>query len=109
MISRHWKGLCKPEFADQYVEHLRVETFPQLARLPGFVRATILRRILPGGVEFQVVTLWRSLAAIEAFAGGDVELAVVPEPVQAMMLSYDQRVAHYEIAYAFPLSQAGGA
>jgi len=26
-----------------------------------------------------------------------------------MMLSYDQRVAHYEIAYTFPLLQAGGA
>jgi heme-degrading monooxygenase HmoA len=99
MISRHWKGLCKPEFADRYVEHLKAETFPQLVGLPGFVRATLLRRVLPRGVEFQVVTLWQSLAAIEAFAGEDVERAVVPESVQAMMLRYDHRVAHYEIAY----------
>jgi len=109
MISRHWKGLCKRELADRYVEHLQLETFPQLANLPGFVRATILRRKVPAGIEFQIVTLWQSLSAIEAFAGRDIEVAVVPQSVQAMMLSYDQRVAHYEIAYTFPLLQAGGA
>jgi heme-degrading monooxygenase HmoA len=108
MISRHWKGLCKPQFADRYVEHLEVETFPQLVNLPGFVRATILRRILPDGVEFQIVTLWDSLSAIEAFAGRDSEVAVVPESVRAMMLSYDHRVAHYEIAYQIPVPQSGG-
>jgi len=109
MISRHWKGLCKQELADRYVEHLQLETFPQLANLPGFVRATILRRQVPAGIEFQIVTLWQSLSAIEAFAGRDIEVAVVPQSVQAMMLSYDQRVAHYEIAYTSPLLQAGGA
>ena len=101
MISRHWRGLCKREEADRYVEHLTRETFPQLAALPGFVRATILRRELAAGTEFQVVTVWQSLAAIEAFAGQSVEVAVVPASVQAMMLSHDHSVAHYEIAHTF--------
>ena len=109
MISRHWKGLCKRELADRYVAHLKLETFPQLANLPGFVRGTILRRIVPAGTEFQVVTLWQSLSAIEAFAGRDVEVAVVPQSVQAMMLSYDDSVAHYEVAHTFSAPQAGGA
>ena len=109
MISRHWKGLCKHELADRYVEHLKLETFPQLANLPGFVRATILQRNVPAGTEFQVVTLWQSLSAIEAFTGRDVEVAVVPESVQAMMLNYDHSVAHYEVAHTFPVPQAGAA
>jgi heme-degrading monooxygenase HmoA len=109
MISRHWKGLCKRELADRYVEHLKLETFPQLANLPGFVRATILRRIVPAGTEFQVVTLWQSLSAIEAFAGRDVDIAVVPQSVQAMMLSHDHGVTHYEVAHIFPVPQVGGA
>jgi heme-degrading monooxygenase HmoA len=108
MISRHWKGLCKREDADRYVEHLKRETFPQLATLPGFVRATILRRELADGTEFQVITVWQSLAAIEAFTGRSVALAVVPAAVQAMMVSYDQSVAHYEVAHTFP-AQRGGA
>ena len=91
------------------MEHLKLETFPQLADLPGFVRATILRRIVPAGTEFQVVTLWQSLGAIEAFAGRDVGVAVVPQSVQAMMLSYDHSVSHYEVAYTFPVLQADAA
>ena len=107
MISRHWKGLCKREDAARYVEHLKRKTFPQLATLHGFVRATILRRELDGGTEFQVVTVWQSLAAIEAFAGRSVEAAVVPGAVQAIMLSYDQSVAHYEVAHTSTARGAG--
>ena len=44
MISRHWKGTAKPGLAVRYISHLQQETFPQLAALPGFVRASILRR-----------------------------------------------------------------
>jgi len=101
MISRHWKGIAKPGFAERYVNHLKDETFPQLASIPGFVRATILRRELGAGTEFQIVTLWDSLGSVEAFAGAHVEDAVVPSAVQAMMIDYDRSVAHYEIAHTF--------
>jgi hypothetical protein len=47
------------------------------------------------------VTLWQSLAAIEAFAGREIQVAVVPQSVQTMMLSYDRSVAHYEVVYTF--------
>src|SRR5687768_15766881 len=101
MISRHWKGIAEPKFADRYVHHLKSATFPQLASLPGFVRATILRRTVNTGTEFQIVTLWDSLGAVEAFAGVDLEAAVVPPAVQAMMVDYDRSVAHYEVAHTF--------
>ena len=101
MISRHWKGIVKREFADRYVDHLERETFPELASLPGFIRVTVLRRELAAGTEFQVVTLWDSLSSIEAFAGVDVDAAVVPPEVQAMMINYDRSVAHYEIVNVF--------
>ena len=102
MISRHWKGIVKREFADRYVDHFERETFPELASLPGFIRATVLRRELAAGTEFQIVTLWDSLSSIEAFAGVDVDAAVVPIAVQAMMANYDRSVAHYEIVDVFP-------
>ena len=103
MISRHWKGIAKRELADRYVEHLRADTFPQLATLPGFVRASILRRDVTDGVEFRIVTLWRSLPDIAAFAGADLEVAVVPANVRAMMIRFDDRVAHYEVADTFEI------
>jgi heme-degrading monooxygenase HmoA len=49
-----------------------------MRKLPGFLRASFLRRILPEGVEYVVVTEWANLEAIRQFAGNNVERAVVP-------------------------------
>ncbi|HWA38697.1 MAG TPA: hypothetical protein VG873_12595 [Burkholderiales bacterium] len=97
MISRQWRGLAKSAFADAYVEHLRTETFPAIQKLRGFLGAEILRRDVPGGVEFLVVTRWLSLASIRAFAGEEAETAVVPGKVHDMMVDYDRVVRHYEV------------
>jgi len=97
LISRHWKGVAKSEEADNYIHHLRNKTFPELARIDGFVRASILRRSTREGTEFLVVTTWQSFEAIRRFAGESVNTAVVPPEVQEMMLKYDREVTHYEI------------
>ena len=78
MIARHWRGLAKREYADAYVEHLHSETFAQLVQLAGFHDASLLRRDVPQGVEFLVVTVWKSLDAIRSFAGSDVEVPSCP-------------------------------
>jgi heme-degrading monooxygenase HmoA len=96
MICRYWRGLVRPDCADAYVEHLRSRTLPQLARIPGFLGSSVLRRDCPPGVEFVVLTLWESLEAIVAFAGRDAEVAVVPEEARRMMLEHDARARHYE-------------
>ena len=44
-----------------------------------------------------MVTVWRSLEAIRAFAGHDLNAAVVPDAAQTLMASYDRFVVHYEI------------
>ena len=96
MISRHWRGLAKPSFSESYLRHLREETLPALGKLQGFVRASILRRSLPEGVEYLVITEWTSLDSIRQFAGDDVATAVVPAAVREMMIEYDQVVRHYD-------------
>jgi heme-degrading monooxygenase HmoA len=90
--------MARMEEADAYVRHLQNDTFPALARIPGFVDAAIWRRDVGPGVEFTVVTHWESIDAIRQFAGEPVDAAVVPPEVRAMMLTYDQKVAHYEVA-----------
>jgi heme-degrading monooxygenase HmoA len=97
MISRQWRGLSKHGCAEAYVEHLRSETFPAIAALPGFVGASILRRTVARGVEFLIVTQWASIGAIGSFAGPDTETAVVPDKVREMMIEYDHTVRHYEV------------
>jgi heme-degrading monooxygenase HmoA len=97
MISRHWKGIARRGEAERYVSHLKRETFPGLAAIAGFVRTSILRREVEEGTEFQIVTVWKSWEAIRSFAGADPEEAVVPALVQAMMVPWDCRAAHYEV------------
>jgi heme-degrading monooxygenase HmoA len=97
VISRQWRGLAKSKQAQNYVKHLRTETFPALRKIPGFVDASILSRPLGDGVEFLIVTRWESLDAIAKFAGADSEAAVVPAEVGAMMIDYDRRVRHFEV------------
>ncbi|HKR34116.1 MAG TPA: antibiotic biosynthesis monooxygenase [Steroidobacteraceae bacterium] len=97
MIARHWRGLVKRDRADAYIEHLQSDTLPQLVQLAGFQDAKVLRRDLPQGVEFLVVTIWNSLDAIRAFAGDDVETAVVPPKARDMMIEYDHKSRHYEV------------
>ena len=97
MISRHWRAIAKRSSADGYVSHLKAETFPQLSRIPGFFEASILRRTVPEGIEYRIVTTWESIEAIRQFAGDNLEHAVVPEKVQEMMITYDRTVDHYEV------------
>jgi heme-degrading monooxygenase HmoA len=98
MISRQWCGLARPDQAAAYEEHLRRDTFPALRTIDGFVDASILKRRVDGGIEFLIVTRWQSMAAIEKFAGADAEAAVVPDNVRRMMVRFDARVRHYEVA-----------
>ena len=100
MISRQWTGIAWTSEADNYVQHLREETFPRLAQIDGFRRASILRRDVSDGVEFLIITEWQSRDAIHAFAGDVIDVAVVPDKVQAMMVTFDRTARHYEVVHS---------
>lgn len=89
--------MARPDRAQDYVRHLRVETFPALRKIRGFVDASILSRPVGTGVEFLVVTRWDSLDAIARFSGADPEAAVLPAKAAAMMIEYDDRARHFEV------------
>lgn len=101
MIARHWRAIAKPEESENYISHLREETFPGLRNIEGFIRAFILKRTIARGTDFLVITVWQSIEAIRQFAGESVEAAVVPEKVRSMMIEYDEKVAHFEVAEDF--------
>jgi len=101
MVERHWKGICKTAHAAEYHAHLLNDTLKQLTALNGFKELRILREDISNGVAFLVVTVWENIEDIQLFAGQDIERAVVPPPVQEMMIAYDERVIHYE-AFSYP-------
>jgi len=99
MIERHWKGIAKKERAEEYIMHLKEETFMQLAAIEGFASAKILNRSVAEGIEFLIITQWQNMDVIKQFAGTNIEVAVVPERVREMMIMYDKTVQHYNINF----------
>ena len=51
-----------------------------------------------GGIEIVVVTRWESMVAIRAFAGEDIDLAVITPEARAVLSRFDRRVRHIELA-----------
>jgi mannose-6-phosphate isomerase-like protein (cupin superfamily) len=100
MIARRWRGWADgPANADAYVAHFESAVRPQLEATGGFVDARLER--VPGErgrTELVVVTRWASLDAIRAFAGDDVESAVVEPAARAVLADFDTRVRHIELA-----------
>ena len=97
-VVRSWVGVTTRGDAAPYLLHLRAATVPHLQALPGFVGVQILQRAIDEGFEFRVQTTWHSMASIHAFAGDDLEVAVVPPAARAVLLRFDAHVMHYEVA-----------
>lgn len=108
MIVREWRARARPDVPDGYPEHFRTVVMPQLRDIPGFLGATLARRVTEEGVAFTVLTRWRSMAAIRAFAGAEAETAVVEPGAVAVLAEYDDTVRHHEVIEEVSIPPAGG-
>jgi len=97
MIIREWRGRASSSQAGAYPKHFREKVVLELRQVPGFAGAQLARRQIGDKIEFLVLTRWRSMDAIRAFAGTDVEKAVVEPDAVAALIEFDGRVQHYEV------------
>jgi heme-degrading monooxygenase HmoA len=97
MIIREWRATAVPSKAEAYPKHFHDNVVPELRLLAGFAGAQLSRRQINDRVEFLVLTRWRSLNAIRAFAGDDIEKAVVEPNAAAALIEFDTNVRHYEV------------
>jgi hypothetical protein len=100
MVARVWKGWTRPANADRYLAHLTEKIFPEMRTLSGQAGAWVLRRPAEDSVEFIVMSVWQSRQAIQAFAGENIEIAVVPPEAQALLSNWDAHAFHYDIVVA---------
>jgi heme-degrading monooxygenase HmoA len=99
-IGRRWRGWAEGQAeADAYLAHFESSVRPQLERTAGFLDAALERlQDDDGRIEIVVVTIWASMDAIRAFAGDDMEAAVVEPAARAVLADFDSRVRHIELA-----------
>src|SRR5438874_903428 len=98
MIARVWNGATRAADADRYLAHLNRAVIPELVKIDGHRGVQVLRRPNGDRYEFVVITFWDSKDAIRRFAGADTEAAVVAPEAQALLIDYDRRVTHYDVA-----------
>jgi len=98
MILRQWTARTSQEQWPRYRAHFSIKVLPDLRRVAGFLGATLFVRHTGDEVEILVETSWRSLESIGAFAGPDVDAAVVSDEAVAMLTEFDGHVRHFETA-----------
>jgi len=100
MIERVWSARTTRDGARQYADYFRRVVLPELAAIAGYRGARLMEREQNGVIEVVVVTRWSTLDAIRAFAGEELDRAVVHDEAAALMTDYDRKVRHYGVVVA---------
>ena len=98
MVGRFWTATANRDNAKRYVRFFEREVMPQLAKIDGNRGALVMNRSDGGRVEITVLTFWDSMAAVEKFAGADVQVAIIEDEAKSLLERYDDRVKHYDLA-----------
>ena len=98
MIARLWSARTSTALSTKYMEHFWQVVAPSLRKFEGYVSAQLLVRSQAELVEILVITVWQSYQAIDAFAGPNRDVAVVAPEAAELLVDYDRRVRHFEIA-----------
>ena len=107
MIARVWSGAVRTADADEYAGYIRDTGFAEYGRTPGNRGAWLLRRDSNGTTEFITLSLWDSVDAIRAFAGDDIEAAVLYPEDERYLIDRRSHITHYEVADHIPSPQSG--
>jgi heme-degrading monooxygenase HmoA len=97
-IARTWRGRTRAVDAEAYTEYLEDSGVRALRATPGNERVLILRRVDGDEAEFWVISLWRDMDSISAFAGEDSTRARYFPEDERYLLEMTPDVIHYEVA-----------
>jgi heme-degrading monooxygenase HmoA len=98
MIARIWSGAVRTSNADEYARYIRETGFAEYGRTPGNRGAWLLRRDDNGTTEFITLSFWESIDAIRAFAGEEIDAAVLYPDDERYLIGGESRIAHYDVA-----------
>jgi heme-degrading monooxygenase HmoA len=72
-VARMWHGRTTDAKAAEYYEYLTTAGVSKFKTIPGNLGVDVLTRSRDGITEFIVISYWRSLDDIKAYAGADIE------------------------------------
>jgi heme-degrading monooxygenase HmoA len=102
MIARICKGAVARADGDAYEAYIEATGFAAYGETPGNRGAWMLRRDDGDRTEFVTLSMWDSVDAIKAFAGEDIEAAVLYPEDERYLVGGASSVAHYEVVDQVP-------
>jgi heme-degrading monooxygenase HmoA len=98
MIARIWRGAVRAQDAPAYAKYVQQTGIDGYKGTAGNRGAWLLWRVEGDRAEFVTMSLWESRAAIEAFAGQDIDTAVFYPDDDQYLIERDLTVQHYQVA-----------
>lgn len=96
MVIRVFRARVHPGKAEEFARFFQETALPVVRNQPGLVRVEMGWPMPPTPDEFLMITVWRDLDAVRAFAGDDWQAAkLLPEE---RPLLRETAVHHYEAA-----------
>jgi heme-degrading monooxygenase HmoA len=95
-ITRVWRGWTSKSAADDYQRFLLTQLFPSMCSISGFLGADVLRRDDGDATAFVILTCFRSFDDIKAFAGDELDVAVIEPQAAKLLARHDEHATHYE-------------
>ena len=99
MIARRWRGRVRAADHDVYLRFVEETWIPALRATPGNEGVIVFRRLDDADQtsEIEVVSLWRDLRSIEAFAGIDITVAQFVPDDDRYLVQRELTVRHDEV------------
>jgi heme-degrading monooxygenase HmoA len=97
-ILRCWTGRIRTADEAAYTAYIRKTGLDDYGATPGNLGSQMLMRSLGDGTsEVTTLSWWTSMAAIEAFAGADVDKARYYPQDDAFLIGRPEHVAHHRL------------
>jgi heme-degrading monooxygenase HmoA len=107
MIARRWRGKVRAADFDRYLTYLEESGVTALRATPGNEGVSVFRHLdePTGSADFEVVSYWRSLDDIRAFAGDDISVARFFPDDDRYLIDRELSVRH-DVVDQYPASRA---
>jgi heme-degrading monooxygenase HmoA len=97
VIARVWTGEVRRADAERYADYIRETGFREYGATAGNRGAWLLRRDDGDATRFVALSMWDSYDTVRAFAGEDIEAAVLYPEDERFLRPGSSSIAHYEV------------